>query len=151
MKIASHQETLATVLNDHAMWKGLRIKTFKTGQTTLFPGGKEFNSVNGDFMKKWITSPPEKKSYIFHMSWTLNETIKKNYFKQIGEWYIDSECYSRQGNNCSHYCLARPNITCHYRDKPSYGYCGNSPSLQPKRASFWRDQKEIDDLRQKHK
>jgi hypothetical protein len=41
MKVKSHQAGLVAVMNEHVIWKGLRVKTFPRGSTTMFPGGAE--------------------------------------------------------------------------------------------------------------
>ena len=143
LKSRSHQEVLSSVMNEFVSAWGLRVKTFAQGPTTLFPGGKEFHHHH-DAMKRWITSPFSQKPYVLHMSWTLNEKVKTNFFRQVGEWYLDDNC---SVGSC---CLREPNITCHYRDKPSYIYCGDVPPLDKGKPSFWKDQKEIDDMRHKN-
>ena len=138
-------------MNEHVSWKGLRVKTFPRGDNTLFPGGAEYHRYKAA-MKKWITAKsPEDKPYIFHMSWTTNKKNKKLYYEQMGEWYTAAatkkgtdECSMEGGLKC---CLAQANVTCHYRDKPSAVFCGDSPPIDKGRGSFWRSQKEIDNYK----
>ena len=136
-KVKSLQAALVAVMNDHVSWKGLRVKTFPRGSKTLFPGGKEYHTYK-NFMKYLTTHTQaqidqEDHPYIFHMSWTENKKNKKLYFEQMGEWYL--------GENT---CLGAPNITCHYRDKPSSVYCGHVPPIDKGRKSFWADKGEVE-------
>eukprot|EP00980_Cylindrotheca_fusiformis_P002498 scaffold586_cov68-Cylindrotheca_fusiformis.AAC.7 len=146
-KVKSHQAGLVAVMNEHVVWKGLRVKTFPRGPTTKFPGGAEYHRYK-DAMKLWITSSPsqDQKPVIFHMSWTTNKKNKKLYYEQMGEWYTTSE------NNCDGLdcCLAEPKVTCHYRDKPSSVYCGMVDPIDKNKPSFWKNQDEIDQLRKKN-
>ena len=131
----SHQEALSALLNKHTSWKGLRVKTWPRGHATKFPGGLEHMRYD-DAMKHWITG--STKPYIFHMSWTRNKDEKIRYYKQMGEWYTKDECLE----DC---CLTMPNITCFYRDMASAVYCGHAKAKLNK-PSFWKSQKEIDDM-----
>jgi len=83
-------------------------------------------------MRKFIAG--EKKPYIFHMSWTQNKDNKKLYFEQMGEWYT-KESTTCTGVDC---CLPQPNITCHYKDKPSKIPCKESPPIDKRGKSFWK-------------
>lgn len=137
-KVKSHQAGLVAVMNEHVMWKGLRVKTFPRGPDTKFPGGAEYHRYK-DAMKGWITG---SKPVIFHMSWTTNKKNKKLYFEQMGEWYTnDDDC---DGLKC---CLVEPKVKCHYRDKPSSVYCGMVDPIDKNRPSFWTSQDEVDKLK----
>ena len=87
-------------------------------------------------------------------SWTENKDNKKLFFEQLGEWYTVEDTSPNTtttdtttattttnsiGNNGNGngYCLLQPNITCHYRDKPSIIPCTNSPPIVKNGISFW--------------
>ena len=65
----SHQAALASLLAEFVSWKGLRVKVWRKGRETLFPGGVEYHQFK-DYMRKFIAG--EIKPYIFHMSWYVN-------------------------------------------------------------------------------
>jgi len=150
-KTGSHQAALTALLVEHVSWKGLRVKVWRYGKGNPFPGGVEYHEVK-DYMKqllkrnqneldermgKEMTYPDlpesEETAYIFHMSWTVNKNNKKLYLEQMGEWYLKEGC-NDEGIAC---CLPTPNITCHYRDKPSLIDCSKSPPIDPGHRSFW--------------
>jgi hypothetical protein len=130
----SHQATLTAVLNEHASWKGLRVKVWKKGQGNQFPGGFEYHApkLKND-MKILLQGNSTVDPYIFHMCWTENKHNKKKFFQQMGLWYKKEGCQT-DGEDC---CLAKPNIICHYRDKPSIIPCRDSNPLHPGKKSFW--------------
>lgn len=150
-KTTSHQAALTALLNEHMSWKGLRVKVFRRGEDNPFPGGVEYHRFK-DVMQKILKfnqralnqrlgndvqeleseSELAMEPYIFHMSWTKNKDNKKLYFQQMGEWYLKESCLT--GWDC---CLRKPNITCHYRDKPSMIPCKDSPPIDAGRPSFW--------------
>jgi hypothetical protein len=151
-KTTSHQAALTALLIEHVSWKGLRVKVFKKGDTNPFPGGVEYHRSK-DYMQVLLKhnqndldtrmgkdatytdlEPLTQAPYLFHMSWTKNKDNKKLYFEQMGEWYLREAC-SEGGAAC---CLPLPNITCHYRDKPSIVDCSKSPPIDAGRPSFWK-------------
>ena len=88
-------------------------------------------------------------TYIY-ISWTENKDNKKLFFEQLGEWYTvedtpntDSDTHSDTdidtNGDGGGYCLLQPNITCHYRDKPSKIPCLDSPTIvkNSNAKSFW--------------
>ena len=128
----SHQATLTAVLNEHASWKGLRVKVWKKGLGNPFPGGFEYHRVK-PVMQTLLQGNSTANPYIFHMSWTKNKDNKKKFLEQLGQWYKKEGC-NTQGLDC---CLAKPNVICHYRDKPSIIPCRDSPPIDKNRPSFW--------------
>eukprot|EP00934_Nitzschia_sp_Nitz4_P002166 Nitzschia sp. Nitz4//scaffold111_size72815//50782//52795//NITZ4_005796-RA/size72815-augustus-gene-0.15-mRNA-1//1//CDS//3329533198//2166//frame0 len=130
-RMASHQAALTVLLNHHATWRGLRVKVWKKGDTNPFPGGVEYHR-NHDLMKRIIQRKAEPQPYIFHMSWTTNKDNKDKFFKQMGEWYLKENCLN--GWDC---CLAEPNVTCYYRDKPSIIPCKHMNPIDKDQPSFW--------------
>jgi hypothetical protein len=139
----SHQVVMNGLLNEFASWKGLRVKVWKKGGSNLFPGGVEFHYYF-DYMKEILegrrnASTSTNIPYIFHMSWTENKDNKRLYYQQMGEWYVNEEPNSIDGKVCSgvNCCLPQPNITCHFRDKPSKIPCRDSPAIQQGGHSFW--------------
>ena len=130
----SHQAVLIQLLDDFVSSKGLRVKVWERGEGTLFPGGYEFHH-RWDYMHKMLNGTIHP--YVFHMSWTDSSKTKKKYLEQLGEWYIKEDkglCY---GSSC---CLAKANLTCHFRDKPSKVPCKRSPPVHTGKAakkSFW--------------
>lgn len=150
-KTTSHQAALTAVINEHVSWKGIRVKVWKKGETNPFPGGVEYHRAKA-FMKSILqhnqneldsrlgreatypdAEPLLQSPYLFHMSWTKNKDNKKLYFEQMGEWYLREGC-TDGGDAC---CLSEPNISCHYRDKPSIISCASSPPIDAGRPSFW--------------
>jgi hypothetical protein len=132
MKTKSHQEVVTTLLNDFTTTWGLRVKVMRHGMSNDFPGGSEFHNYK-DFMKEMIVG--KRKPFALHMSWTENKENKKKYFEQLGEWYSMEDLNGCSGLDC---CLAQPNITCHYKDKPSKIPCPHSPHIvEGKGKSFW--------------
>lgn len=127
----SHQAALTALLNEFASWKGLRVKTWRMGDGNPFPGGVEYHR-HKDYMKSLFAG--EIDPYIFHMSWTTNKDNKKLYLEQMGEWYVQEDTSTCSPLDC---CLPKPNITCHYRDKPSKIPCKSSPNIDKKGRSFW--------------
>jgi hypothetical protein len=84
------------------------------------------------------------KFTFYYNSWTENKENKKLFFEQLGEWYTieDSTTTTDTNDNGNNghghgYCLLQPNITCHYRDKPSIIPCTNSPPIVKNGRSFW--------------
>jgi hypothetical protein len=131
---SSHQAALTALLNEHVSWKGLRVKVWNRGEYNEFPGGYEYH--RSKTVMKSLLSPGNSSNlvdpYIFHMSWTQNKDNKKLYFEQMGEWYKKENCMT--GFDC---CLKQPNVTCHYRDKPSIIPCRQSPPIDKGKPSFW--------------
>ncbi|KAG7351408.1 nucleotide-diphospho-sugar transferase [Nitzschia inconspicua] len=128
----SHQAALTALLNEFASWKGLRIKTWRMGDENPFPGGVEYHR-HKDYMRAFVDG--KMHPYIFHMSWTENKENKKLFLEQLGEWYLREDTGA-----CSwplDCCLATPNITCHYKDKPSKIPCKSSPNIDKRGKSFW--------------
>jgi hypothetical protein len=141
----SHQSALNIVLQEHASWRGLRVKVLNV-ETEMFPGGFHFHRRK-DFMKDMIAG--KVKPYIFHMSWTTNKENKRMFFEQLGDWHVDDQCIgsttskilSDGRNNGSDLpsacCLAKPQVKCHYRDKPSRIPCKDRPSIDKDKPSWW--------------
>lgn len=127
----SHQAALAALMAEFVSWKGLRVKVWRKFGKTLFPGGAEYHQSK-DYMKRMIAG--EIKPYIFHMSWTQNKDNKKLFFEQMAEWYTKKDDSACNGLDC---CVAEPIITCHYRDKPSFIPCKDSPPIDKGKKSFW--------------
>jgi hypothetical protein len=139
----SHQAALTGLINEFVSWKGLRVKVFRWGPNNPFPGGVEYHR-NRQYMKNMLTKKfdDQLEPYVFHMSWTTNKDNKLKFFQQLGEWYTspkaglelsaDSTC---TGLDC---CLVKPEITCHYSDKPSKIPCNDSPTIDKGRKPFWQ-------------
>jgi len=87
------------------------------------------------------------------MSWTENKNNKQNFFRQMGNRYLNDECIGKTvgeilANNMgisktkSGYlqplcCSKEPLVRCSYRDKPSIKPCRASPTLDQGKPSFW--------------
>jgi hypothetical protein len=127
----SHQAALTALLNEFASWKGLRVKTWRMGEGNPFPGGVEYHR-HKDYMKDLLDG--KIHPYIFHMSWTTNKDNKKLFLEQMGEWYVREDTSSCSPQDC---CLPKPNITCHYKDKPSKIPCKDSPAIDKRGKTFW--------------
>lgn len=128
----SHQAALAAQIAEFVSWKGLRVKVWRKFGNTLFPGGAEYHQSK-DYMRRMIDGKIEP--YIFHMSWTENKDNKKLYFEQMAEWYKKEDDSNCNGLDC---CVAEPIITCHYKDKPSFIPCKESPPIDKNGKSFWK-------------
>jgi len=127
----SHQAAMSAQIAEFVSWKGLRVKVWHKNGNTLFPGGGEYHQSK-DYMRRLIAGKIEP--YIFHMSWTANKDNKKLYYEQMAEWYIKDEISGCSGLDC---CVAEPIITCHFKDKPSFIPCKDSPPIDKKGKSFW--------------
>ena len=152
---SSHQQALIQLLADHASLYGLRVKILSRDMDD-FPGGWHYHRKK-DLLKGIMSE--EIVPEIFHMSWTKNKDNKLKFFQQMGQWYVHDKCIgstkdailgesveeevkdTNDGNiemqlfePC---CLAKPNIVCHYRDKPSIIPCKESPPIDAGRKSFW--------------
>ena len=124
----SHQHVMNDILVEFSTSKGLRAKVVHKGENNPFLGGVEFHNQH-EVMHSLLNGTSD--AYVFHMSWTHNKENKIKFLQQLGEWYWSDEEQS---------CLARPEITCHYRDKPSKVPCVSSPRIdgdQTKNVSFW--------------
>lgn len=148
----SHQAALNVVLQEHASWRGLRVKVLDVN-TSMFPGGFHYHRRKS-FMKDLIYE--KVKLYVFHMSWMTNKENKQMFMEQMGDWFVDDKCTidgrnatlflnqttSAEGSTstvpfASACCLAKPKIKCHYRDKPSQISCKNSPPIDDGKESWW--------------
>jgi hypothetical protein len=129
----SHQSVVNELLQEFSSWHGLRVKVFPRGWDNEFPGGFEYHNYR-EYMQEVLLG--KRTPYIFHMSWTENKDNKKKYFEQMGEWYAMENTDSCSGIDC---CLPKPNITCHYRDKPSKLPCHKSPpaAQEGSQSTFW--------------
>jgi len=148
---------LTDLLVEFTSARGLRVKVLKNGPENVFPGGLEFH-YRFDIMKEILNGM--KLPYVFHMSWTRNKDVKKQYYQQLGEWYVDDEAGLENSStvtsssgansitscgtvtNSTNCCLAKPNVVCHYRNKPSKIPCPHSPRMEDLSArkdnvSFW--------------
>jgi len=140
---ASQQSAFNTILDEHISLFGLRVKILPKYEGN-FLGGQHFHEQK-NFMKEILEG--KKKPFIFHMSWTLNKQNKINFFQQLGEWFLHDSCIQsmRLGvlpikNGISlmtECCLIKPNITCHYRDKPSKISCAHKDPIDKGKPSFW--------------
>jgi hypothetical protein len=140
----SHQNAMASTLNEHASWRGLHVKTLDRDMDE-FPGGYHFHQPGRkQYMKDLLAG--NIKPYIFHMSWTANKDNKKLYFEQMGDWYVHDVCVgstaskilaNQQTNLATACCSAEPLIKCHYRDKPSKIPCKDSPPIDKGHVSWW--------------
>lgn len=145
----SHQAPLIALLNEHASLHGLRVKILSRDGND-FPGGHSFHRRR-PFMKDLIAGAVTP--YIFHMSWTTNKNIKRQYFQQLGEWYVhedvclqktaqqilglDTNATVESSSLIQPCCSAEPIISCHYRDKPSKLPCSDSPTIDKNGRPFW--------------
>jgi Nucleotide-diphospho-sugar transferase len=151
MEDGSHQSVMIALLREHASRHGLKVKVFDrdSDQGRLLPGGFHFHR-RFDLMRAIMngTNVP----FVFHMSWTINHNVKRRFFDQLGYWYISPTCLD-ESYQPTYYnnsatgtvenqldiacCVARPEPTCHYRDKPSKIPCTQSPGIDKGHSSFW--------------
>ena len=156
LKTDSHQQALIALLNEHVSLYGLKAKVLARHEEE-FPGGYQFHQRSKEYMTKFFNGT--YKPYIFHMSWTLNKDNKLLFFRQMNEWYVNEPCIdhkvndvlqlSSNGNDMNTTaigemgtysktcCSATPIFSCHYRDKPSYKPCKDSPPIDKGRLSWW--------------
>jgi len=124
-------------MEEHSSLFGLRVKVHRTDE---FPCGKQYHR-HTDYMKALIRKDLEISPYLFHMSWTENKDDKLLFFKQMGWWYVSSECegsgaiHAKAGSNAC--CSAEPLVSCHYSDKPAIIDCHDSPKLDARGKLFW--------------
>jgi hypothetical protein len=156
----SHQQALVQLMAEHASLFGLKVKVFSR-DTEELPGGYQYHKRNKVFMMKVLKK--EVTPIIFHMSWTKNKDNKIKFFQQMGQWHVQDVCIAQtksailehkeeDGNQIGDVnengdeipvtlfepcCLAKPNIVCHYRDKPSIIPCKDSDPIDKGRPSFW--------------
>jgi len=143
----SHQQALVAILTDHASYYGLKVKVLGRDENE-FPGGFHYHRRR-DYMKKLVKGK-EDDAYIFHMSWTHNKDNKLKFFKQMGEWYLNEKCVGKTLGEITEggavvtelplvepCCLAEPEITCYYSDKPSKTTCNGSPTIDKGGKPFW--------------
>jgi hypothetical protein len=74
-----------------------------------------------------------EKPYMMHMNWNNDKETKRKFNQQLGDWYVRNNCTSNR--EC---CVAndKPEIVCHFRDKPSKIPCPDSPLIEDP-TSFW--------------
>mmetsp|Transcript_34868 Transcript_34868/g.73542 ORF Transcript_34868/g.73542 Transcript_34868/m.73542 type:complete len:617 (+) Transcript_34868:69-1919(+) len=144
---SSHQQVLIQLLAENNSVMGLSVKIFPK-QMEEFPGGAQFHRQK-KVMKKIMSG--DSKAYIFHMSWTQNKDNKLKFFEQMGEWYVNKQCIGKETHEITdkdvtenkngvlveHCCSVEPQITCHYRDKPSKIPCKDSPTIDTNGRPFW--------------
>ncbi len=134
----SHQASLTSLLNEHASYRGLRVKVFSR-DTEEFPGGFHYHRDKA-YMKKMIAK--KVSPYIFHMSWTTNKENKRKYFQQMGDWYVQPQCVGKKVGdmpvNVSEGCCAvEALMECHYKDKPSIIPCNDKPGVDKRGRPWW--------------
>lgn len=154
LKTDSHQQALIALLNEHVSLYGLRAKVLSRDEEE-FPGGYQYHQRSKEYMSKFFNGT--YKPYIFHMSWTLNKDNKLLFFRQMNEWYVNEQCIDhtvqdvlhlvndtmntkeigREGTYTTTCCSATPLFSCHFRDKPSYKPCKDSPPIDSGKPSWW--------------
>lgn len=149
-KSKSHQQVLVQLLNEHSSLFGLHVKVFDKLQTDMFPGGFHYHQ-DWDTMHKIIDG--KSNAYLLHMSWTENKVNKLLFFRQMGEWYVNEQCISKDlsnlitvdggkvsdGSLVKQCCSIEPIFSCHFQDKPSKKPCRDSPKIDPRKGKpFWK-------------
>lgn len=147
MTSGSHQQALNTLLAEHTSLYGLRVKVL-SGRD--FPGGFQFHR-DQEYMRELLVKRTSEPS-MFHMSWTKNKQDKKLFFEQMGDWYVKDKCIGGTADKILNgtgkaiatdtdlagaCCMAKPEIKCHYRDKPSKIPCKDAPPMDKGRGSWW--------------
>jgi Nucleotide-diphospho-sugar transferase len=148
----SHQQVMIALLKEHVSLFGLKVKVLSR-DTEEFPGGFHYHQRSKVYMKRFYSGTV--KPYIFHMSWTFNKDNKILFLRQMGEWYVNEQCFQSSSTTTttnlngtmvdgynpdtfvSSCCSAEPLFSCHYRDKPSLKPCKDSPSIDKNRPSWW--------------
>merc|ERR1719223_562545 len=156
----SHQQALVQLMAEHASLFGLRVKVLSRDMDE-FPGGWHYHRKNKNYMKKLLKEGITP--YIFHMSWTNNKDNKVKFLQQMGQWHVRDVCIAQTRNKIAEEnvdgadsgelgadengdmnsimlfepcCLAKPNIVCHYRDKPSIFNCSEKDPIDKGGLSF---------------
>ena len=139
MKTRSHQQTLISILAEHHSLYGLSVKVLNTAE---FPGGKQYHG-DKPYMEKWMKGEIEDP-IMYHMCWTENKDDKLLYLQQMGEWFLDSKCAGsaiRDGEVAAlECCAAEPQVTCHFKDKPSVQSCSGDETTKDRDKGgrkFW--------------
>ena len=116
----------------------------------MFPGGFHYHQ-DWDTIRNIING--KSNAYLLHMSWTENKVNKLLFFRQMGEWYVNDQCISKDlsnlitvgggkvtdGSLISQCCSKEPIFSCHFKDKPSKIPCPDSPKIDPNRGKlFWK-------------
>uniref|UniRef100_A0A7S2MNR5 Nucleotide-diphospho-sugar transferase domain-containing protein n=1 Tax=Octactis speculum TaxID=3111310 RepID=A0A7S2MNR5_9STRA len=86
MAVRSHQHVLDKLLLTHKAHYGMGVKVLDKEE---FPQGQVFHH-NKALMQRFANL--EVTPYVFHMCWTANKKDKLKYMKQVGLWYLKSEC-----------------------------------------------------------
>ena len=141
-----NQSRMNQVLAEFASLYNLRVKVLER-ENSLFPCGFHYHLAPSHM--KNITSG-RVIPFAFHMSWTHNSENKIKFLQQMGQWFTTDKCIEQkeeiakiQSTNSSaadeldDCCQAKPNIVCHYRDKPSIIPCKDSPPIDEGKPSFW--------------
>lgn len=88
---------------------------------------------------------------------TENKKNKQNFFRQMGQWYLDDKCIDTTVENIlgldkniaqkndalnagylvGKCCASEPFVSCFFRDKPSMIPCKDSPNIDEGKKSFW--------------
>ena len=149
LQSGSHQNAIAAIINEHTSWRGLHVKILNRNMVE-FPNGYHFQKRKV-YMQDLISG--KIKPIIFHMSWTSNKEEKRGYLEQMGDWYVKDACVGSTaakirnmsksnktdstadlGGTC---CKAKPQVKCHYKDKPSLIPCKDSPAFVENAPSWW--------------
>jgi hypothetical protein len=145
-RAASHQQAMTTIMSEHAMQFGLRVKTMSGDNH--FAGGYHFHR-NMTFMHAMV-SKGGFQPIMFHMCWTHNRDNKLNFMEQMGMWQVLDVCTtgikaheqlqltkSTSSNLLDACCAAEPIVKCHFSDKPSIIPCKDSPKIDVTGKPFW--------------
>jgi len=94
-----------------------------------------------EFMRKLIQSN-KTKSLSLHYNWNSNKEIKREFFEQMGDWFVQDICQAKimmskpRKLSLELCCAKEPVVRCHYKDKASVKPCRESPAFS-KGKSFW--------------
>jgi len=139
LTVGSHQATTNLLLSRMANRYGLRVKTLQY-EDELLPIGWHYLR-RPEFMRKLIQSN-KTKSLSLHYNWNSNKEIKREFFEQMGDWFVQDICQAKimmskpRKLSLELCCAKEPVVRCHYKDKASVKPCRESPAFS-KGKSFW--------------
>ena len=129
---ASDQQAMAANLFENAASEGLYVKTYQAEETEFLPNGYHYH-YRQDLMRKMLKG--ESNTFMFHMNWASEKTIKVKFLKQMGAWYVQDHCNFAKENlanltNVGGCCSAEPIVECFFSNRVSVQDCSSSPKLE---------------------
>ena len=130
----SDQQAMAVNLFDNAASEGLRVKTFVGDETEYLPNGYHYHRRQ-DMMQKMMDG--KANTFLFHMNWASEKTIKVKFLKQMGAWYVQEDTCNFDEANLGNLttkvlgcCSSEPILGCFFSNRVSVQDCSSSPTLR---------------------